>query len=283
MRKIEANEHYPKFPQKEKAYAMIPQKNAPFDHAVVGITYPHADYCIDRPATTNINLFEYVLEGEGEILLDGVWKKVTAGTLYILRAGEEHHYRANAAHPFHKLWINYSAEYLTPFLNAYGVQSGIYPSADAKKYFDLAFEAVKHSESHAEACRTVSDCVHRLVSLAAMLKIAERESDAYRIREELDASIYQKIDLDTVCERIHVSKSNAIRLFKKHYGLTPYEYLLRAKIEAAEALLANTTLPIKEIAEKLHVMDEHYFSTLFFKRTGIRPSDYRKSATKAHK
>lgn len=283
MRKIEVNEHYTKFPQKEKAYALISQKNAPFDHAVVGITYPHADYRIDRPSTSGINLFEYVFEGEGEIFLDGVWKKVTAGTLYILRAGEEHHYRANRNRPFYKIWINYSAEYLTSFFDAYGVRSGVYPGADAKKYFDLAIEAVKHAESHAEACQTVADCVHHLVSLASMLGIAERKSDAYRIREELDASIYQKIDLDIVCERLHVSKSNAIRLFKKYYEVTPYEYLLRAKIEAAKALLANTNLPIKEIAEKLHVMDEHYFSTLFSKRVGLRPSDYRKNATDTRK
>ena len=280
MRKIEPNDNYSKFPQKEKAYALIPQKNAPFEHAVVGITYPHADYHIDRPATAGINVLEFVIDGEGELLLDGVWKKVTAGSLYILRAGEAHHYRAVPSRPFHKMWINYSARYLPAFLDAYGIRSGIFPETDAKKYFDLAIETVKHPASHAEACRTVSDCVHRLISLAAMSNGAEEESDAHRIREELDLSIYKKTDLDTVCDSLHVSKSNAIRLFKKHYGITPYEYLLHAKIEAAKALLVNTRLPIKDIAQKLHVMDEHYFSTLFLRRVGIRPGDYRKRETR---
>lgn len=276
MRNIEPNIHYPKFPQKEKAYALIPVDNTPFQHAVVGITYPAADYRIDRKSNSHINVFEFVLDGEGEILLDGVWKKATAGSLYILRAGEEHHYRSSPQNPWHKLWINYSADYLAPLLDAYGVRSGIYSSPDAKKYFDLAMEAAKRGTPRAEVCRTVSNCIHRLVSLASMSLGEEKESDAQRIREELDAALYHKLDLNTLCEKLHISKSNVIRLYKKHYGVTPYEYLLDAKIEAAKTLLASTRLSIREIAERLHISDEHYFSTLFLKRVGTRPGDFRK-------
>ncbi len=276
MRNIEPNVHYPKFPQKEKAYALIPVEHTPFQHAVVGITYPAADYHIDRKSNSSINVFEFVLAGEGEILLDGVWKKATAGCLYLLRSGEEHHYRSTPQNPWHKLWINYSADYLAPFLDAHGVRSGIYPAPEAQKYFDLALNAAKRGTPRAEACRTIADCIHRLVSIAAIREGAEKESDVYRIREELDAALYQKLDLNTLCEKLHISKSNIIRLYKKHYGVTPYEYLLNAKIEAAKALLGNTQLPIKEIAERLHISDEHYFSTLFLRRTGIRPGDFRR-------
>ena len=44
----------------------------------------------------------------------------------------------------------------------------------------------------------------------------------------------------------------------------------------AEELLSDTTLSVKEIAEKLNY-DYYYFLRLFKKRTGISPTKFRKS------
>jgi AraC-like DNA-binding protein len=130
-----------------------------------------------------------------------------------------------------------------------------------------------------ELCRTVADCVHKIISLAATKRISGSvaDSDEYRIREELNAALYRKLDLDELSAKLHISKSNIIRIFKKRYGITPYEYLLSAKIDAAMALLQSTQMTVKEIADRLCISDEHYFSTLFRKRVGIRPGEFRKT------
>ncbi|MBQ9784121.1 MAG: helix-turn-helix domain-containing protein [Clostridia bacterium] len=274
MRKIESIHSHVKFVKKEKAYALLPKEHVPFGYATVGVTYPDPDYHIDRAAGHSINVFEYIEEGEGEICLGGVWTKARAGDVYVLRAGEEHHYRADPQNPWKKRWINYIADYLGAMLDAYGIASGIYPCEDARKYFDLAFEAARFGV-YGDSGRTVADCVHKIVSHCAASRAEERPDDAYRIREELNAALYKKLDLDGLCEKLHVSKSNVIRVFKKQYGVTPYEYLLAAKIEAAKILLATTALPVREIADRLCISDEHYFSTLFLKRVGVRPRAFR--------
>ena len=87
--------------------------------------------------------------------------------------------------------------------------------------------------------------------------------------------MYEKINLDTVASNLHISKSNLIRVFKKNYGVTPYEYLLTLKTETAKILLRETTMSVKEIADRLCISDEHYFSSLFFARVGMRPREYR--------
>ena len=94
---------------------------------------------------------------------------------------------------------------------------------------------------------------------------------------------YAVDSLDELSEKLHISKSNVIRIFKKRYGITPYEYLLSSKIDAAKVLLQSTQMTVREIADRLCVSDEHYFSTLFCNRVGMRPSDFRKNGSKIEK
>ncbi len=155
------------FVKKEKAYALLAQKSVPFCYATVGVTYPDPAYRIDRTAATRLYVFEYVEEGEGEILLNEQWQRVCAGDVYILCAGEEHHYRANPQDPWKKRWINYNADYISDFLKAYGVSSGVYHGTGARKYFDLAFETAKFGGAYAQSGRTVADCVHKIIARCA--------------------------------------------------------------------------------------------------------------------
>lgn len=277
MSNIRPIESHVTFAKKEKAYALIAQESVPFRYATVGVTYPDPTYHIDRTAGHWVNVLEYVEEGEGELLVGGRWLRACAGDVYVLRAGEEHHYRSDPQKPWKKRWINYGADYIADFLDAYGVTTGVYRDEGAKKYFDLAFETAKFGGAYAESGRTVADCVHKIIARCAATRASVPYLAEHGIREELNASLYSKLDLDALADKLHMSKSNLIRVFKRNYGITPYEYLLCAKIEAAKVLLLTTTLPVKEIADRLCIVDEHYFSTLFYKRVGVRPRAFRET------
>jgi AraC family transcriptional regulator len=67
-----------------------------------------------------------------------------------------------------------------------------------------------------------------------------------------------------------------VRLFKKHMGVTPHEYILRRRMETAQLLLKHSTLSIKEIAERLVFSDQYHFSNYFKKCSGMSPSRFRK-------
>ena len=60
------------------------------------------------------------------------------------------------------------------------------------------------------------------------------------------------------------------------FGVTPYRYLLSRRLETARLLLRGTALPVREIAFRLCFSDEHYFSSLFRRKTGQTPSAYRR-------
>ena len=73
------------------------------------------------------------------------------------------------------------------------------------------------------------------------------------------------------------TKEHLIRLFREEYQVTPYEYRLRKKMEQARALLLNSMLSVKEIAEVLGFSSQYHFSNCFKARIGKSPSDFRKT------
>ena len=75
--------------------------------------------------------------------------------------------------------------------------------------------------------------------------------------------------------RFFMSKSNLIRVFKKHTGQTPYKFLLDEKIRISKVLLRSTNMNVKTIADRLCFSDEHYFSFIFKRKTGCTPLKYR--------
>lgn len=282
MRNIKEPDYHVKYPLKETAFVFRPENLSPFKHAIVGITYPLSDYYINRTARDKVDNFEYVVKGSGEILLGGSWHTVTAGDIFILRGGEEQHYRASRHDPWKKIWINYVSDYLPAVLDAYKIESGIYKAPDACQYFEQAYELSSSSYSSASICHTLADYLHKIISAVSICGSRQTLNDEYRIREALNSYVYKKADLGELAEDLHMSKSNVIRVFKKHYGVTPYDYLLNVKMDNAKLLLSGTAMSVREIADRLHISDEHYFSTLFYKRVGMRPREYRDSIRRAN-
>jgi len=265
-----------KYPQKEEAVAIVAQNNTPFHDVIIGITYPCADYHVKRKGTEAVNVFEYVLEGEGEILLDGKWQRAVAGDIYVLRQMEPHEYHSDPKNPWKKIWVNYIAGYISAFLDAYGIESGIYRAENARAYFEQLFAYTKGDGICNPSNYDIAETVHRIIHAIASSRQDERTPERI-IREALDSAVYEKLNLDALAEELHMSKSNVIRIFKKHYGVTPYEYLISLKITTAKVLLKNTRMTVREIAGRLCVADEHYFSSLFLAKVGIRPREYRRA------
>ncbi len=94
---------------------------------------------------------------------------------------------------------------------------------------------------------------------------------------EMRENIGSEIDFKKFAEDQYVGYSYFRKMFKQYTGIAPVQYHLDLKIRRARDLLITSELSIKEIAYQVGFHSIHYFSRCFKKKTGLSPSDIRKS------
>ncbi|GMO27650.1 MAG: helix-turn-helix domain-containing protein [Spirochaetaceae bacterium] len=93
----------------------------------------------------------------------------------------------------------------------------------------------------------------------------------------MQKNVRKNLAIDELARVLALSTEHFIRIFRAEIKLTPYQYMLRLKIEGASGLLISTTKSVGEIAEWFGFENQFHFSRCFKKCTGIPPLEYRKT------
>jgi len=84
--------------------------------------------------------------------------------------------------------------------------------------------------------------------------------------------------LEELARQTHLSLARFKGRFKAETGVSPWQFILQTKIEAAQERLRAGNEPITAIALDLGFVSSQYFATVFKRVTGLTPRDYRKNA-----
>jgi two-component system response regulator YesN len=82
--------------------------------------------------------------------------------------------------------------------------------------------------------------------------------------------------LEEVADRVGMSPTYLSAMFKKEVGIGFSDYLIQLRCEEAKRLIRTTQEPLAAVAEAVGYQDPKYFSRIFRKTVGIKPSEYRK-------
>ncbi len=74
-----------------------------------------------------------------------------------------------------------------------------------------------------------------------------------------------------------VSPSHFCRIFKKANGVSPHQYVLKARLERAQQLLAQSDQTIAQISDLLGFTSQGHFTRVFKQFAGRTPSDFRRA------
>ena len=98
-----------------------------------------------------------------------------------------------------------------------------------------------------------------------------------RVMSYVDARLGGPISLDDLAKVAGVSRFHFHRQFRKSVGVTPREYVLRARIERAKGLLTESDLTVGEVSGAVGFADQSHFSNMFRRLTAMTPRGFRNS------
>jgi two-component system response regulator YesN len=158
-----------------------------------------------------------------------------------------------------------------------GVTSEILSAKLAADYYRLTY-ALDRPEA-------IIATIERLAEIAA----TALEPSGYRESEwkvldfkELIARHYKDSDLSIgqAAARLSISESYLSKLIRRKLGTSFVDYLSAYRIDRAKELLASSDMHTYEVAEAVGYPDARYFASLFKRRTGVTPSEFRASLGK---
>ena len=250
--------------------------NFPLRVSMCGITYPTKNYYIKRSPVRGFVL-EYVISGQGYVIVDGKKHMVSAGNCYLLKMGEQCEYFADESNPYHKLWVNFYGSFAHDIVSKYQLIDTVYfcnLNGEFEKLFKLEEISTSLSVIHFKAAAIITDMLLKLAESCQQPKNASEI--AKQVYRKIITSINLPFRLEDLSKELCISKSELIRHFKRAYGIPPYKYLINLRINHAKNMLTNEKLSVSEIAEFLCFSDQFYFANIFKQHVGISPLQYRK-------
>ncbi|WP_433002325.1 AraC family transcriptional regulator [Kribbella sp. CA-294648] len=224
-----------------------------------------------------------ILEGEGRLVVGEEELYPEPGDLCYLPAEVPVSYETISDNVFRKHWLHFSAligdrdigELLTlPYI----VKSKAPEEAAA------LFEQVGAADRDPPGLATPLRLRSALTALFAhyldsappgSVRLSTQQTSESSVVQYIQQNLGTPLTVEELAAHFGQDLATFVRRFRAEFGLSPKQYIKRARIEWAQRELASTTRPMEEIAAAVG-MDQSYFSKVFRQVSSVTPSEYRK-------
>jgi AraC-like DNA-binding protein len=196
-------------------------------------------------------------------------------------------YYGNRERPYVHTWIHCDGRWIAAFLRGNGLPQNVPMPLANPSVMEHALLAI-HEELTTHS-RPDSIIVRNLLEnwLREMSRRSGEKSDPkvpprifLEIRHHLETEYASPIRLPELARRAHLSVPHFCTTFKRHFGVSPIDYLIRHRMRQATHWLNDQNLNVTEVAARVGYEDLFYFSKLFKKHHGVSPLAYRKQQGK---
>ena len=100
---------------------------------------------------------------------------------------------------------------------------------------------------------------------------------ARRVISHVEANLSRRIHIQELAQLLGLSSSHFCRAFRRSFGTSPRDFVLRRRIEAAKALMVTTSETLSSIAVGCGMCDQQHFTHSFRRIVGETPSSWRRT------
>jgi AraC family transcriptional regulator, transcriptional activator of pobA len=96
--------------------------------------------------------------------------------------------------------------------------------------------------------------------------------------EVIDRRLAEPLSLRDVARELGMTAGHLTTIVRRRTGRTVQDWIVERRMAEARSLLADTDVPVGEIARRIGMSDPAYFSRLFRRTHGASPRDWRRAA-----
>lgn len=248
----------------------------PLNVTIGGISYCDNSYGIGR-TNSDILSFEYIIEGDGTLEINGNTLYPQKGDIYLLTKNSNHFYSTNnTKNPWVKIWVVFNGPFAESLFNSY-IPHDVYlvKNCNILSYMNEIIQILKGSLPYSDKVDTVSVILLKIAQTIKNHLLGNDTSQAHQIKQWINANVNSTITLDDICAHFSYSKNQIINIFKSEYNITPYQYYKQKRADSAKQYLFDTNLSIKEISQIMNFPDRHYFANFIKDNLGVYPTNLR--------
>ena len=213
-------------------------------------------------------------EGTGEVLIDGLWREISAGQACLQPPFISNAMRAKTKKPWRFCWVRYEdGKGSTPIASLHSPVLGNFQAVPLRHAID-GLVAESSLDCSAIAMRRWVDLIHGYVAqFARPFRCQDRLQELWQaVQQDLSSDW----SLARLAQTAGLSKEHLRRLTTQSLGRTPVQHVTHLRMFHAANLLATTHLGLAEIAAQTAFSNPFSFSNTFLRWTGCRPSEYRR-------
>jgi AraC-like DNA-binding protein len=248
-----------------------------------GLEHCTANYAIHRDTFPFFSI-EYVARGHGELKLNGHHYELSPGRLFAYGPGISQHITSRPEGVMVKYFVDFAGFGAFGLLQTSGLLLGqmaqVFPSDALANLFDeLIAGGLRGGDDGESLCTQLLNCLALKIA-SARAPLEDAESSAFttyqQCRQFIEQHFLRLRTLEQIARECHVNNAYLCRLFKRYDQQTPYQYLLRLKMNHAAEHLQQAGSLIKHAAEATGFADPFHFSRVFTMIFGLSPSAFRR-------
>lgn len=247
-----------------------------------GLEYCSPQYAIHRK-TFPFYSVEYVARGNGQVKLREQISPLSPGVVFSYGPGVSHDIAGDPAHPLVKYFVDFSGGHAPALLKHCHLPPGcvaqVFPPNTLAVIFDeLIQSGLRLGRGNAELCTKLLECLTlKIASANAPLKGAETLAFAtyQQCRRHIEQNFRHLKTLEQIALECHADQAYLCRLFRRYDQQSPYQFLLRRKMNHAAERLQQPGALVKQVAEEAGFNDPFHFSRVFRKVFGLAPAEFR--------